>query len=232
MNWFKIEFNDVFLNGLTSAEVGCVVKYKCALQQHNCKELSEKQLKSIFNSRELKFVRKYFNLCSEFAQSSSEVSQEFVQSLSEVCSKKDSKNKEVGNIYNNIYNYIQEKKEKKDITPLSMSPLERVDDTPKEKVKRFVKPTIAEIQDYCRERSKSVDAERFWNFYESKGWKVGKNPMKDWRAAVCNWAKETSPIAQESYRPVVDHEKLKQATSIAELTKQRMMEQAKQRYGA
>jgi hypothetical protein len=152
--------------------------------------------------------------------------------LSEVCSKKDSKNKEVGNIYNNIYNYIQEKKEKKDITPLSMSPLERVDDTPKEKVKRFVKPTIAEIQDYCRERSKSVDAERFWNFYESKGWKVGKNPMKDWRAAVCNWAKETSPIAQESYRPVVDHEKLKQATSIAELTKQRMMEQAQKRYGA
>lgn len=238
MNWFKIEFNDVFLNGLTSSEVGCVVKYKCALQQHNCKELSEKQLKSIFTSRELKFVRKYFNLCSEFAQSSSEVSQEFVQSLSEVCSKKDSKNKEVSNIYNNIYNNIQDKKEKKDITPLSMSPLERVDDTQLDleeaikKTKRFVKPTIAEIQDYCRERNKSVDAERFWNFYESKGWKVGKNPMKDWRAAVCNWAKDTSPVAQESYHPVVDHEKLKQATSIAELTKQRMMEQAKQRYGA
>ena len=123
------------------------------------------------------------------------------------------------------------------ITPLSMSP-QRVDDTQLDlkeaiaKTKRFVKPTVEEITAYCREKNKSVDAERFWNFYESKGWKVGKNPMKDWRAAVCNWAKDATPVVQESYRPAVDTEKLNQMASIAELTKQRMAQQAKLKYGA
>lgn len=65
-------------------------------------------------------------------------------------------------------------------------------------VKRFVKPTIAEIETYCQEKNKVIDAERFWNFYESKGWKVGKTPMKDWRAAACNWAKDSKPIQKAS----------------------------------
>lgn len=99
--------------------------------------------------------------------------------------------------------------------------------------KRFVKPTIEEIQTYCRERNKSVDAERFWNFYESKGWKVGKNPMKDWRAAVCNWAKDSSSVvSQESYTPTIDVEKVKQMASVAEITRMKMLEKAKLKYGA
>jgi hypothetical protein len=102
------------------------------------------------------------------------------------------------------------------------------------KTKRFTKPTIDEIETYCQEKGKSVDAERFWNFYESKGWKVGKSPMKDWRAAVCNWAKDSkpTPVVQEDYVPRVDAEKVKQMASIAELTKQRMMENAQRKYGA
>ena len=60
------------------------------------------------------------------------------------------------------------------------------DDTPK----KFIKPKIEEIVNYCREGNNSVDASRFFDFYESKGWKVGKNPMKDWRAAVRTWEKE------------------------------------------
>lgn len=41
---------------------------------------------------------------------------------------------------------------------------------------------------YCLERGYAVDAERFFDYYESKGWVVGKAPMKDWKAAVRNWA--------------------------------------------
>lgn len=55
--------------------------------------------------------------------------------------------------------------------------------------KRFVKPSINEIDDYCRERGNAVDPERFWNFYESKGWMVGKSKMKDWKACVRTWEK-------------------------------------------
>lgn len=59
--------------------------------------------------------------------------------------------------------------------------------------KSFVKPTLEEIIDYCNERNNGVDAERFYNFYESKGWMVGSNKMKNWKAAVRTWEqKETS----------------------------------------
>lgn len=55
------------------------------------------------------------------------------------------------------------------------------------KEKRFAPPTKAEVEEYCQEKGYGVDAERFIDFYESKGWYVGKNKMKDWKAAVRNW---------------------------------------------
>lgn len=53
--------------------------------------------------------------------------------------------------------------------------------------KKFQKPTIAEIINYCKEIKATIDAEKFYNYYESNGWKVGKNAMKDWKAAVRTW---------------------------------------------
>lgn len=55
------------------------------------------------------------------------------------------------------------------------------------KTKRFVKPTLEDVQAYCQERQNNVDPESFIDFYESKGWKVGNQPMKDWKAAVRTW---------------------------------------------
>lgn len=52
---------------------------------------------------------------------------------------------------------------------------------------RFKAPTLEEVQDYCLERNNNVDAQRFIDYYTSNGWKVGKNSMKDWKAAVRNW---------------------------------------------
>lgn len=53
--------------------------------------------------------------------------------------------------------------------------------------KMFQKPTIKEVEDYITERGYIFDASAFWNFYESNGWKVGKNPMKNWKAACSTW---------------------------------------------
>ena len=61
----------------------------------------------------------------------------------------------------------------------------------KPKRKRFVPPTLSEVSDYCKERNNSVDPERFIDYYESNGWKVGKNPMKDWKAAVRTWERSS-----------------------------------------
>lgn len=59
----------------------------------------------------------------------------------------------------------------------------------KPKNKRFTKPTVQEIEEYCISRGNTVNAQRFFDYYESNGWKVGKNPMKDWKAAVRTWEK-------------------------------------------
>lgn len=48
-------------------------------------------------------------------------------------------------------------------------------------------PTLDEVKAYCNERNNRVDPERFIDYYTSNGWKVGKNPMKDWKAAVRTW---------------------------------------------
>lgn len=53
-----------------------------------------------------------------------------------------------------------------------------------------IPPTFEQVNEYCKERKNNVDAEKFINFYESKGWYIGKNKMKDWKAAVRTW--ETS----------------------------------------
>jgi hypothetical protein len=57
----------------------------------------------------------------------------------------------------------------------------------KEKVKNFVKPTIDELIDYCNQNVLNVDPENFIDYYNSNGWKVGKNPMKDWQATARTW---------------------------------------------
>lgn len=53
----------------------------------------------------------------------------------------------------------------------------------------FQKPSLEEVKEYCSERNNSVDPEAFVSFYESKGWMIGKNKMKDWKAAVRTWEK-------------------------------------------
>lgn len=72
---------------------------------------------------------------------------------------------------------------------------------------RFKKPTLEEVQEYCLERNNNVDAERFIDFYESKGWKVGKEQMKDWKACVRTWEKRDS--AYKPYQEKIENMKVK-----------------------
>lgn len=57
----------------------------------------------------------------------------------------------------------------------------------KPKRKNFVKPTVEEIAAYCKEKNYNVNAQQFFNYYESNGWKIGRNAMKSWQDAVQNW---------------------------------------------
>ena len=72
----------------------------------------------------------------------------------------------------------------------------------KESSKKFVKPTIEQIQEYCNERNNGINANAFYDFYESKGWLVGKNPMKDWKACIRTWErrnKNNEPKKEERF---------------------------------
>ena len=72
-----------------------------------------------------------------------------------------------------------------------MDTQDRLGEDRKGKYKReaFKPPSLDDVRSYCKERGNKVDPEKFVNFYESKGWMVGKNKMKDWKAAVRTWEK-------------------------------------------
>lgn len=55
---------------------------------------------------------------------------------------------------------------------------------------RFRRPSVEEVRAYCQERHNAIDAEQFVDYYESKGWRVGHNPMKDWKACVRTWERK------------------------------------------
>ena len=72
------------------------------------------------------------------------------------------------------------------LTSTSTSKEDMVADKPPTRHK-FSPPTVNEVKTYCQEQGYSVDAERFVSYYESNGWMVGRNKMKNWQAAVSNW---------------------------------------------
>ena len=78
----------------------------------------------------------------------------------------------------------------------------------KTKRERFVPPTLEEIKAYCSERNNSVDPGKFLDYYSSNGWKVGKNPMKDWKAAVRNWERDDKPKPKQHEHKVEHNEDL------------------------
>ena len=72
------------------------------------------------------------------------------------------------------------------------------------RTKTDIPPPIEEVRAYCKERRKGVDPETWYNFYQSKGWMIGKNRMKDWKAAVRTWERSSSPPYSN---PIPDLEK-------------------------
>ena len=69
--------------------------------------------------------------------------------------------------------------------------------------KRFIPPTIEEVQAYCNERGNDVDAERFINHYQANGWMVGKNKMQDWKASVRTWERNGYDKKPTEVKPTV-----------------------------
>ena len=65
------------------------------------------------------------------------------------------------------------------------------------KNKYFVPPTFEEVLAYCQERGNDVNPEKWLSYYQSNGWKVGKNPMKNWQAAIRTWEKNAETVPKQ-----------------------------------
>lgn len=96
---------------------------------------------------------------------------------------------------------------------LDKDSLEDIDSAPRSephKTKKFSPPSVEDVEAYCRERGNNVNAEQFVDYYTANGWKVGKNPMKDWKAAVRTWERNKSPnvtkmtAAQQHFKDMND----------------------------
>lgn len=70
----------------------------------------------------------------------------------------------------------------------------------KNSISKFTPPTLEEVSDYCQERNNGVDPQKFIDFYESKGWMVGKNRMKDWKASVRTWERDDNKKKKPQYK--------------------------------
>ncbi len=85
---------------------------------------------------------------------------------------------------NKILNYL-----KTSFKETSKQDLKKLETNNNKTIRINNKPSIKEIENYCLERNNNIDAEQFYDFYESKNWYVGKNKMKDWRACIRTWEK-------------------------------------------
>ena len=122
------------------------------------------------------------------------------QLLSEKSKKSNCPLNDNDNDNDNDISFLEKKKQKSDAAVSDLeSDLENeksdtlieTSETPKEQSgsgrKRFVIPTPEEVQAYCDERKNGISGQQFCDFYSSKGWKVGSQPMKDWKASVRTW---------------------------------------------
>ncbi len=70
--------------------------------------------------------------------------------------------------------------------------------------KRFIKPSLEELKAFNEEKQLNVDCDRFMDYYEANGWKAGRNPMKDWKAAMRNWSRNDRDRKKEKGEQIYD----------------------------
>lgn len=75
-----------------------------------------------------------------------------------------------------------------------------------DKKKRFTPPSVDQVMEYCQERKNNVDPQTFVDFYESKGWLIGKTKMKDWKAAVRTWEKNRVDRGRGRQNPALKYQ--------------------------
>ena len=123
------------------------------------------------------------------ATQSPEKNQFAAQLIGDVIDFREKEAERIRNIRNvhvqNVQDVVQtvSKKESKTVSKSEIKKEEKANGS------RFAPPTLKEVSDFCRERGNTVDPEKWMAHYTANGWKVGRNPMKSWKAAIVTWEK-------------------------------------------
>lgn len=180
-----------FLTGtalMTNEQVGKYIKLLCLQHQHG--HLSEEQMIFICGTYDKDIFSKFLkddNGC--YYQERME--KEFLRRKNFCDSRKhnrNAKNKDICKTYDNhMSQHMETENENENINRTETT-------TATEKKSVFKKPTKTELIDYINEKQLKVDVDVFIDYYESNGWKVGKVPMKDWKATLRNWDRKTKEV--------------------------------------
>ena len=100
------------------------------------------------------------------------------------------------------------KKLKRNSNEIQTTPIKEEEEEQEEKRIVFIKPTIQEVQDYMKQIEYNGDAEYFINYYQSKGWVVGKSKMKDWKSAIQTWKKNDKTFSNKTQQQTPNQPKL------------------------
>lgn len=180
-------YSSDFLTGtmfMDNEQVGKFIRLMCA--QHQKGRLTEKDMLKICGTHDediwSKFARDEGGL---FYNERLEQEVDKRKAYSESRRNNRKKKEDMNNISKTYVKHMENENENENINVNSIV-----------KSKRFAKPSIDEIAQYMEERNMNNVSQKFFDFYEAKGWMIGKNPMKDWKAAIRTWEQNNlKPIA-------------------------------------
>lgn len=175
-----------FLSGtftMTNEQVGKYIRLLCLQHQKGC--LSEKDMLNICSSYDEDIFSKFSKIEGNYVNVRMMQEAEKRKKYSESRSK-NKKNATYDHHMKNICKtYDQHMENENENVNTNVTVLKGGEGG---KMKR---PTLQEVTDYFEEKGHKKESDVFFNYYESNGWKVGKNPMKNWKAAAQNWIKNT-----------------------------------------
>lgn len=171
--------------GMTDEQAGKIFKAICSYQSgEDCARPDDGLLGAIYDMIANQFAEddtKYDEACQKNAENGKKGGRPKKQMVLEKTEGFSEKPTESKGFFEKAKKADKDKDKDKDIEK-EKEKKEKVASAP-----RFVKPTVEEVAEYCKKRGNGINPESFVDFYESKGWKVGSNPMKDWQACVRTW---------------------------------------------
>jgi len=185
-------YSSDFLTGtsfLSNEQVGMYIRILC--YQHQKGHLTEKDMRKICNGYDEDVFSKFL-IDADGNFFNKRLDEEIVKRKNYSESRRQNRiKKDMINISSSYVKHMENENENENINK----------NIKKNKRDLFQKPTLDEVLSYCKERNSGVDGHKFFNYYESNGWKVGKNTMKNWKAAVHTWEKNTDTKEIKTMKP-------------------------------